>query len=174
MRGSSGSRACRRAARSPWPTSTSAISTRSPKTRSGPSTGAQEPSSWLRGSGTWRSRSTPSPTSGLWPWSRQTRRLSSRRRCALPSRRIWRTGPAAAARAEVAWLHGADPAAVRDDSQAALELALQREASWDVGELAVWRRRAGLDEEIDADLPEPYVAELAGEHERAAEAWRAL
>ena len=99
--------------------------------------------------------------------------LDEARDLAEPSRELQRIGPAAAARAEVAWLHGADPAAVRDDSQAALELALQREASWDVGELAVWRRRAGLDEEIDADLPEPYVAELAGEHERAAEAWRA-
>ena len=35
-----------------------------------------------------------------------------------------------------------------------------------VGELACWRRRAGIDERSSAGSAEPYAAELAGEHER--------
>ena len=43
-----------------------------------------------------------------------------------------------------------------------------------VGELACWRRRAGVEEEIAAELPEPWAAELAGDWRRAAEGWERL
>jgi DNA-binding NarL/FixJ family response regulator len=44
----------------------------------------------------------------------------------------------------------------------------------ELGELAVWRRRAGVDEPAAEGLAPPCTAELAGEHERAAELWRDL
>lgn len=52
--------------------------------------------------------------------------------------------------------------------------ALERKDAWAIGELAVWRRRAGLD--VPADLPaaEPYARELAGDPLGAAAAWEAL
>jgi hypothetical protein len=42
------------------------------------------------------------------------------------------------------------------------------------GELAAWRRRASLDDEIPAETAEPYVLQLAGDWARAAEHWRDL
>jgi DNA-binding CsgD family transcriptional regulator len=82
-------------------------------------------------------------------------------------------GPAAAASAEAAWLEGR-----HDDSigatEATLELAIRRASDWGVGELVVWRRRAGIEEEIEAEVAEPYAAELAGKHEQAAKLWSEL
>jgi DNA-binding CsgD family transcriptional regulator len=43
-----------------------------------------------------------------------------------------------------------------------------------VGELAVWRRRAGIVEEISVDTVEPYAAQLAGDWRSAADAWEKL
>jgi DNA-binding CsgD family transcriptional regulator/tetratricopeptide (TPR) repeat protein len=92
---------------------------------------------------------------------------------AAPSGELQRVGPAAAARAEAAWLQGRSEAVARD-TEAALELALRRRAPWSIGELAVWRRRAGIEESIDGPIAEPYAAELAGEFERAAALWDGL
>jgi DNA-binding CsgD family transcriptional regulator/tetratricopeptide (TPR) repeat protein len=89
---------------------------------------------------------------------------------AEPTGELQRLGPAAAARAEVAWLAG-DADAVASATEAVLELALQREAPWLIGELAYWRRRAGLHEEIPAGAAEPYALQMAGKWERAAERW---
>jgi DNA-binding CsgD family transcriptional regulator/tetratricopeptide (TPR) repeat protein len=92
---------------------------------------------------------------------------------ALPTRELQRVGPAAAARAEAAWLEGR-----RDDvvgeTEAALELAVRRRAPWAIGELACWRRRAGVAGTIDDAVAAPYAAELAGEWGRAAELWSGL
>ena len=44
---------------------------------------------------------------------------------------------------------------------------------WLVGELADWRRRAGIGEELPARSAEPYALQLAGDWARAAELWRA-
>jgi len=89
---------------------------------------------------------------------------------AAASGELPRLGQVAAAKAETAWLEGRLDA-VAPLSEAALELALERQASWVVGELAVWRRRAGLREEISSGVAEPYALQLAGERERAAEMW---
>jgi DNA-binding NarL/FixJ family response regulator len=40
-----------------------------------------------------------------------------------------------------------------------------------VGELALWRRRAGISEEIAADVAGPYAPALAGDWEAAAAQW---
>ena len=52
-------------------------------------------------------------------------------------------------------------------------LASRLRALWVVGELAVWRRRAGLHDEAPPDVPEPYSLTLRGDHERAASWWAA-
>jgi DNA-binding CsgD family transcriptional regulator/tetratricopeptide (TPR) repeat protein len=80
--------------------------------------------------------------------------------------------PTAAARAEVAWLEG-DRQGVCDATNEALALACAD--SWFVGELACWRWRAGLRDELPAELvAEPYRLSIAGEWRRAAERWREI
>jgi tetratricopeptide (TPR) repeat protein len=90
---------------------------------------------------------------------------------AEPTTELPRLGPVAAARAEAAWLEG-DRDAVAAATEAVLPLALERKAGWLIGELAEWRRRAGLDEDVPASAAEPYALQLAGEWARAAEQWR--
>jgi DNA-binding CsgD family transcriptional regulator len=85
---------------------------------------------------------------------------------------LQRIGPAAAARAEAAWLAG-DLAAIDGLTAGALQLALDRQADWVVGQLASWRRRAGIAERVPP-VPEPFALELAGRPEDAADAWAAL
>jgi DNA-binding CsgD family transcriptional regulator len=48
---------------------------------------------------------------------------------------------------------------------------VRRRAPWIVGELACWRRRAGIREELQLEVPDPWAAELEGETLRAAECW---
>ena len=82
--------------------------------------------------------------------------------------------PVAAARAEVAWLDG-DPDGVDEATNDALALALQCGDSWSAGELACWRWRAGLHDELAVEpLAEPYRLSIAGEWRQAAERWREL
>ena len=92
---------------------------------------------------------------------------------AEPTQELPRLAPVAAARAEAAWLQG-DRHAVAEATEGALPLALERQWGSLAGELALWRRRAGLDHEIPADPGEPYALQLAGEWARAAERWRDL
>jgi DNA-binding CsgD family transcriptional regulator len=83
-------------------------------------------------------------------------------------------GAAAAARAELAWLT-ADHAGVGRVTDAALKLALDRRAPWEAGELACWRWRAGLRDELPADVvAEPYGLSIAGDWAAAAEQWQSL
>ena len=89
---------------------------------------------------------------------------------AEPTRELPRLGPVAAARAEAAWLDG-DRNAVDDATRGALALAVERKTPWLIGELAVWRRRAGLDGEIPPDTAEPYALELAGDWRAASALW---
>lgn len=84
----------------------------------------------------------------------------------------------AATRAEVAWLVGEEVAGEQDRIATALadtyELALERRLSWAVGELGLWRWRAGL----TADLPEvaaaPYALHVAGRCREAAAVWETI
>ena len=88
---------------------------------------------------------------------------------AEPSGELQRIAPVAAARAEAAWLEGR-PEAIAEETQAAFELAHARESSWLIGELALWRRRGGLDEDVPA-AAEPFALEAAGDWRAAAELW---
>jgi DNA-binding CsgD family transcriptional regulator len=84
---------------------------------------------------------------------------------------LQRIEPAAAARAEAAWLAGREDVS---STPAALELALHRSHSWVIGELATWRLRAGSVEETGAEAGGPFAAQLAGDWLRAAELWDEL
>ena len=82
-------------------------------------------------------------------------------------------GPAAAAGAEAAWL-SADWTALDAATAPALALALARDSRWFAGQLAVWRRRAGLSSDVPTPVPEPWSLELAGRPLDAAARWQAL
>jgi DNA-binding CsgD family transcriptional regulator len=84
-----------------------------------------------------------------------------------------RIAPVAAARAEAAWLEGRNGDAL-EATQGAYELALERGVPRFVGELAVWRRRAGAQEPAPELATDPTDLELAGEWRRAADRWREL
>jgi DNA-binding CsgD family transcriptional regulator len=92
---------------------------------------------------------------------------------ALPTGEPQRLGPVAAARAEAAWLAG-DADACRAATELAWDLARDRREPWLTGELALWRRRAGVAEPVTAAVAEPYALELAGPSDDAAACWMAL
>ncbi len=92
---------------------------------------------------------------------------------AKPSEELGRLGPVAAARAEAAWLEG-DREAVPQETDAAFELAQQRQGAWLIGELAYWRWRAGVEEDVPPGAAEPYALQIAGEWKRAADLWAEL
>jgi len=89
------------------------------------------------------------------------------------SEELQRIEAVAAARAEVAWLGGDRHGVVRA-TDAAFALASALGAAGVVGELALWRRRAGLSEQIAAPVAEPYASQLAGDWRAAAEQWAAI
>jgi DNA-binding CsgD family transcriptional regulator/tetratricopeptide (TPR) repeat protein len=87
---------------------------------------------------------------------------------------IQRLAPVAAARAEARWLAGEDDR-VPAETERALALALEVDHGGWAGEMYAWRRRVGLDEKFaECDVSDPFRLELHGEHEAAAEAWRAI
>jgi DNA-binding CsgD family transcriptional regulator len=90
-----------------------------------------------------------------------------------PTGELSRLGPVAAARAEAAWLEG-DRDAVARATEAALALAIDRGSALLIGELAVWRRRAGLDGDVPRGAEGPFAMELTGQWARAAELWTKL
>ena len=92
---------------------------------------------------------------------------------AEPTGELLRIAPAAAARAEAAWLAG-DHERIDEATDVAFELAVRYRADWPLGELAYWRWRAGLLVEVPAGAVEPYAAQIAGDWSRAAELWAAL
>jgi DNA-binding CsgD family transcriptional regulator len=79
----------------------------------------------------------------------------------------------AAARAEIAWLKG-ETAAVLEATEEAFDLAVHAEAWWVVGELAYWRWRAGILEDVPAEAAEPYTLSIHGDWRRATECWTEL
>jgi DNA-binding CsgD family transcriptional regulator len=79
--------------------------------------------------------------------------------------------PLAAARAEIAWLNGDTPLVGRVTDRA-FALALERGAAWPAGELAWWRCRAGLHDELPRDsIAEPYRLAIDGDWVSASQVW---
>ena len=85
-----------------------------------------------------------------------------------------RLAPVAAARAEARWLAD-EPELVAAETERALALAVERTHAWAVGELCVWRRRAGTAERTPSVASAgPFRLELAGEPEAASRLWQEL
>jgi DNA-binding CsgD family transcriptional regulator len=83
-------------------------------------------------------------------------------------------GPVAIARAEAAFLEGRCDA-VAAETEDALALAIKLDARWVVAELACWRQRAGIVDDLPADaIAGPFALQLAGDHRGGAEQWREL
>jgi DNA-binding CsgD family transcriptional regulator len=99
--------------------------------------------------------------------------LEEARALAEPAGDLFRMWPVATARAEIAWL-GGDQRAVLAASEGVFEQAVEKGWAWVAGELALWRRRAGVDEPVPPGIAEPHALQLAGEWARAAERWREL
>ena len=91
---------------------------------------------------------------------------------ARPTDELQRLAPVVAARAEVCWLTGS-PERIAAETTALLELAVARGDAWTAGELYLWRRRGGLDDDVTATLAPPFAAELGGDALGAASWWRA-
>jgi DNA-binding CsgD family transcriptional regulator len=92
---------------------------------------------------------------------------------AEPTGELLRMASPAVARAEVAWL-SQEHDQVGEATESTLELAVQRNSVRSIGELALWRRRAGIDEQVPPGVPDPYALELNGEWARAAAQWTEL
>jgi len=92
-------------------------------------------------------------------------------RLAAGTAELQRLAPVAVARAEARWLDG-ELDLVAGETTDTLAAALESDDPWAAGELAVWRRRAGVREDLpQADLAEPWALELDGDGEAAARAW---
>ena len=93
---------------------------------------------------------------------------------ALATGELQRIGPAAAAKAELAWLK-ADEAALAGPTEAALALALQCRAPWVACELSYWRLQAGLRDELpDGRSAAPFRLAIEGDWARSAAMWSDL
>ena len=87
---------------------------------------------------------------------------------------LQRLAPVAAARAEARWLDG-KPDAVGPETDQALALALEAGDAWALGELYAWRRRAGIEDQVEvAQVVAPYASELRGDWTAAAQRWAEL
>lgn len=101
------------------------------------------------------------------PWTPLARAAEVAQR----SQQLWLTSQVAAAKAEAAWLAGR-PELVTEVTDAAFTVALERRSPWPVAELAYWRRRAGIEEELPKEAGGPFAFQLRGEWAKAAELWR--
>jgi DNA-binding CsgD family transcriptional regulator/tetratricopeptide (TPR) repeat protein len=90
---------------------------------------------------------------------------------AEPTRELQQVCGVAVGRAEAALLEG-DEDAVRGHTGDAYALALEHDHDWWLGELAVLRHRAGIEEPAPRTR-DPYALELAGDHAAAAAWWDA-
>jgi len=91
-----------------------------------------------------------------------------------PAGELMQISPETAARAELAWLAGAN-ATVKRVTEPALTLGIARGIDWVVGELAYWRWQAGVDDDLPtALLAEPYRLSITGDWAAAAQLWRQI
>lgn len=90
---------------------------------------------------------------------------------AQPTGELPRLGSVAAARAEAVWLAG-DHGSMGELTDEALKLARELPAPHLAAELAVWRRRAGIEEPAPSPVSGPHALELGGRWTAAAARWR--
>jgi DNA-binding CsgD family transcriptional regulator/tetratricopeptide (TPR) repeat protein len=89
---------------------------------------------------------------------------------AEPTGELQRLEPVAAARAEAFWLEGRSDELIAA-TDAVFDLAVRRQVWWVVGELAYWRRSAGVQSDIPVGAAEPWASQLAGDWRGAAKRW---
>ena len=92
---------------------------------------------------------------------------------AEPMIELQRREPVAMARAEALWLEGRE-AAIEAATSATYEIAVRRNSSWVIGEMACWRARSGAQKLLTGQVPQPYALELQGKARQAAEQWLRL
>ena len=92
---------------------------------------------------------------------------------ARPTGELQWVRPAAVLRAEAAWLIG-DAGGIDDATRELYAVALEHGHQWDVGELAVWRWRAGVLNDAPPRCATPYALSIAGAAEAAARAWEEI
>jgi DNA-binding CsgD family transcriptional regulator/tetratricopeptide (TPR) repeat protein len=100
------------------------------------------------------------------PWSP----LEEARALAADKGDLQHLAPASLAHAETACLTNR-AGEVRAATDEALAIARERRAGWIVGELAFWRRRAGIDEPCPPEAAAPFALHLTGDPRAAAECW---
>lgn len=89
---------------------------------------------------------------------------------ALATGELQRLAPAAAARAEAAWLQG-DMKRCQAEARACYDLALAHRDAWALGELSSWLWRAGSSPSASETIAEPFALEIAGNWQGAATLW---
>ena len=105
---------------------------------------------------------------GVWPLLDEALALAQR------GEELQANEPVAVARAEAAWLED-DQGGVERATAPTLALATLRRSAWVVSELAAWRRRAGIVDELpDGDTTGPYAHEIAADWSAAAAQWQEL
>jgi predicted ATPase len=97
--------------------------------------------------------------------------LDEVRTLALATGGLQQIAPVAAARAEVAWLHG-NQAQCLAEARVGYDLALAHEADpWTLGELCLWMWRAGGLTSPPRPIAEPFARQIAGDWQGAAALW---
>jgi DNA-binding CsgD family transcriptional regulator/tetratricopeptide (TPR) repeat protein len=93
---------------------------------------------------------------------------------ARQSDELQRLAPVAAARAEAHWFDGS-VAAVADETDETLALAVRLHDAWAISELCAWRRRVGIEGDVDLEVVTgPFALELSGDWAAAAQWWDEL
>jgi DNA-binding CsgD family transcriptional regulator/tetratricopeptide (TPR) repeat protein len=86
---------------------------------------------------------------------------------------LQRVAPPRLARAEAAYLEG-DLRRSREEARAEYTRALSQQHSWFVGEMAYWQWKSGESIHAPDWIAEPYILQMNGKWELAAERWRVL
>jgi DNA-binding CsgD family transcriptional regulator/tetratricopeptide (TPR) repeat protein len=84
--------------------------------------------------------------------------------------RLW---PAAAGRAEAAWLSG-HPDRIPELVDETFRLAVQLEQQWPIGELGYWLWKSGAIDTAPEGAAEPYALQINGAWRKAAQEWEAI
>lgn len=90
---------------------------------------------------------------------------------ARPGGHLQRLGHVHAARAEAEWLAGRVDRAI-EEASAVYPLALEKHHFWYAGELAYWRWKSGVSEEVPEWIGPPFRLQIEGRARAAANAWR--
>jgi DNA-binding CsgD family transcriptional regulator len=84
-----------------------------------------------------------------------------------------REGLVRTALAEAAWLAG-DPETTLKEARVVYDRALRQHHPWVAGELAYWRWKCGERVELLEWMAQPYILQIRGDWQAAADAWEAL